>query len=362
MADNKAIKSDATATILTAGTKEVAFSGDTIDIQLVELVAVGGTEGARTITEISSETDGILVNLGANNDVTATNPTAANLKAEVVGTGTFVVQSTLDAETTKIIGTVNIAAAQTIAVTGTVTANLGTIADVATQTTLSTLDGKVVACNTGAVVISSGTTAVTQATAASLNAAIVGNVASAATDSGNPVKIGGIFNTTQPTVTTGQRVNLQCNNRGGLIVANGANPFTVQPGNTANTTPWLVNDRPATSGGLSTYTFLSTAAVQAAAIKASAGQVYSMEFFNTGATPMYVRLYNMTTTPGTGDGASILWRGVIPGSTAGAGFVKNWDKGIAFGTGIGIRVTGAVGSTDATALAANVISGNVEYI
>jgi hypothetical protein len=60
-----------------------------------------------------------------------------------------------------------------------------------------------------------------QATAANLNAQTVGNVASAATDSGNPVKIGGIFNTTQPTVTTGQRVNLQATNRGALIVASG---------------------------------------------------------------------------------------------------------------------------------------------
>ena len=39
-------------------------------------------------------------------------------------------------------------------VSGTVTANLGTIADVATQTTLSALNTKVTACNTGAVTVS----------------------------------------------------------------------------------------------------------------------------------------------------------------------------------------------------------------
>lgn len=42
----------------------------------------------------------------------------------------------------------------TVAVSGTVTANLGTIADVATQTTLNSLNGKVTACDTGAVTIS----------------------------------------------------------------------------------------------------------------------------------------------------------------------------------------------------------------
>lgn len=47
----------------------------------------------------------------------------------------------------------------------------------------------------------------------------LGNAASGATDSGNPVKIGGPFLTTQPTVTTGQRVDAQFTNRGELFVS-----------------------------------------------------------------------------------------------------------------------------------------------
>lgn len=39
---------------------------------------------------------------------------------------------------------------------------------------LSSIDGKITVCNTGAVVISSGSTTVTQATAANLNARVVG--------------------------------------------------------------------------------------------------------------------------------------------------------------------------------------------
>lgn len=48
------------------------------------------------------------LNIDANNALaaTVTNATATNLKAEVVGTGTFVTQSTLAAETTKVIGVV----------------------------------------------------------------------------------------------------------------------------------------------------------------------------------------------------------------------------------------------------------------
>jgi len=45
----------------------------------------------------------------------------------------------------------------------------------------------------------------------------VGNVAAAATDSGNPVKIGGVFNTTRPTYTNGQRGNIEISVRGGLL-------------------------------------------------------------------------------------------------------------------------------------------------
>lgn len=66
-----------------------------------------------------------------------------------------------------------------------------------------------------------------QPTAANLNAQVVGNVASGASDSGNPVKSGGVFNTTQPTVTTGQRVDFQATSRGAQIVAPGVDGFTV---------------------------------------------------------------------------------------------------------------------------------------
>lgn len=45
---------------------------------------------------------------------------------------------------------------------------------------------------------------------------ITGGVASGATDSGNPVKMGGVNNTTQPTFTDGQRGDLQIDTRGNL--------------------------------------------------------------------------------------------------------------------------------------------------
>lgn len=45
---------------------------------------------------------------------------------------------------------------------------------------------------------------------------VQGNVASGAADSGNPVKIGGVYNTTLPVVTNGQRVDIQASSQGAL--------------------------------------------------------------------------------------------------------------------------------------------------
>lgn len=62
-----------------------------------------------------------------------------------------------------------------------------------------------------------------------------GNVASGAADTANPVKIGGVFNTIQPTVTTGQRVDGQMTARGAQIVATGVDGFAVNLNQIAGT-------------------------------------------------------------------------------------------------------------------------------
>jgi len=50
-------------------------------------------------------------------------------------------------------------------------------------------------------------------------ATVSGDVAAAATDSGNPVKVGGVYSATLPTLTDGQRGNVQLTARGELMVA-----------------------------------------------------------------------------------------------------------------------------------------------
>jgi hypothetical protein len=89
---------------------------------------------------------------------------------------------------------------------------------------------KLATANTGRLqvdVVTSPSITVTQATASNLNAQVVGSIASGGSNAGNPVKIGHVFNTTQPTVTNGQIVDVQATARGAAIVATGSDTFNV---------------------------------------------------------------------------------------------------------------------------------------
>lgn len=56
---------------------------------------------------------------------------------------------------------------------------------------------------------------------------IQGDSPSGVAATGNPIQIGGVFNTTQPTVTTGQSISYQSTSRGALIVATGIDNFNI---------------------------------------------------------------------------------------------------------------------------------------
>lgn len=87
-------------------------------------------------------------------------------------------------------------------------------------TPIAGVDGTTVATNANPVPVSDsgGSLTVDQATASNLNAQVVGNVASGATDSGNGVKLAGVFTTTPAAVTTGQRRDVEVSARGAVSV------------------------------------------------------------------------------------------------------------------------------------------------
>jgi hypothetical protein len=155
-----------------------------------------------------------------------------------------------------------------------------------------------------------------------------------------PVKIGGYASAAAPTaVSAADRVASWFTLNGAQVVAPIAH----------------------TVGGTTPYSALSTGAVLTAEVKGSAGQIYSVQCFNNGANEVFIRLYNQTGAPASTDGASIIWRGMIPGNAAAAGFVVSIPLGIACATGIGVRVSAAVADNDTTALTANEVMVNVQY-
>lgn len=68
--------------------------------------------------------------------------------------------------------------------------------------------------------IDDGTNIQSAAGDASGNMFVVGNIAAATADSGNPIKVGGKYNSTKPTYTDGQRGDLQISAKGSAIVLN----------------------------------------------------------------------------------------------------------------------------------------------
>ncbi len=106
---------------------------------------------------------------------------------------------------------------------------------------------------------------------------------------------------------------------------------------------------PVTSGGLSMYTANVTASDNHANIKNSAGQVYNISAYNNNAAANYIRLYNAASGFNACNSATnLVWSGIIPGATTGAGFNLDIANGVAFSTGISICVSGAFGNTDTT--------------
>lgn len=132
--------------------------------------------------------------------------------------------------------------------------------------------------------------------------------------------------------------------------------WTVQPGNTANTTPWLVTQSPATSGGLTTFHLVSAATTNATNVKASAGQLYGYYIYNSNASARKVAFHNTSGTPTAG--ASVFFSIVIP-PTAGANV--SFASGIAFSSGIGITTVTGLADNDSAAVALNDLVINLFY-
>ena len=115
------------------------------------------------------------------------------------------------------------------------------------------------------------------------------------------------------------------------------------------------------SGGVSFYNGIQPATPAVAAVKALAGQIYFIHATNNNATPVYIKLFNVTSgsvTLGTTNADIVL---EVPGNTAGAGFVLPIPCGLYLGTAITLATTGAIARNDNTAIVANTVIVTVGY-
>lgn len=219
----------------------------------------------------------------------------------------------------------------------------------------------------------------------------------AAVTASNAVKVDGSA-VTQPVSLTSTTIT-------GTVAATQSGTWTVQPGNTANTTPWLtkihdgttaalvkaassgvaaasdpalvvtlrdvnanvqsgapvtiIAQTPtATANGATASRINAAASTNATNLKASAGQLYTLDFFNVAAYNVFFKLYNKASAPTVGTDTPIA---TIP-VQAGGGFSKTWPMGLTFSTGISYAITKLQADSDTTVVVAGDLTGNTTWI
>ena len=198
-----------------------------------------------------------------------------------------------------------------------------------------------------------------------------GNAASGTTDSGNPVKVGGVYNSTLPTYTNGQRGDVQLGARGSLrveimdpsgtssaAVSAGAGDATTNAGTKLytqtfgmvfNGTTWDRQKKPNSIARL----LSSAATTNATSVKAFAGDVFKIIGNNTVASKRYLKLYNKASAPNVGTDTPVMTLPLL----ASAAFEFSFSS-LYFSTGIAYAITGAAADADTTAVS----SGDIECL
>lgn len=188
--------------------------------------------------------------------------------------------------------------------------------------------------------------------------------------------MGGRYESTPPTFTTGDRVESRFDSRGNLQVtlmnkdgiagpglttsladASANNPSRITVGNFPhifNGSTWDRDTAPNASSRIPT----SAASVNATSAKASAGRIFTIIAYNTTASTIYLKVYNMASAPTVGTDTPVL---TLP-IPAGGGLAMDWPKGLYCSTGIAYALTTSVADAGSAAVGAGDIVGlNVVY-
>lgn len=157
--------------------------------------------------------------------------------------------------------------------------------------------------------------------------------------------------------TGSQRVNIASDNTAFSVNAIESGTWTVQPGNTANTTPWLVQTVAGTSGGSTPFHALSAASNNSTSLKGSAGLLYGYSISNTTASIRWVKFYNKASAPAPATD-TVVWAEQIP---ANATVIATFPEGMGFATGIAFAAVANASDTDNTSIGAADLSIDIRY-
>ena len=115
---------------------------------------------------------------------------------------------------------------------------------------------------------------------------------------------------------------------------------------------------PLATGGLSVKHLVAAGSDNATNLKASAGQVYSIDVYNNAGYPVYLKLYNSASSP-TGCAATNLFK--VVGVQSGTQHILQSEQGWAFGSGIGYCLTKGIADSDDTAVVASDATVDIGY-
>lgn len=114
----------------------------------------------------------------------------------------------------------------------------------------------------------------------------------------------------------------------------------------------------ATAGGQTSSRVNAAATTNATNLKASAGNILEIDVFNNAAYAVFLKIYNLATTPTVGT-STIAW--TIP-IAAGTGFSRSFPRGKPYATGIAYAITKLQADTDTTAVVAGDLTGSIDWI
>ena len=230
--------------------------------------------------------------------------------------------------------------------------------------------------STVSIINADGSVASIGGTAASPTA-VVGNVASGAADAGAPVKVGGVYAVTLPSLSAGQRVDLQTSSTGSLrvlpnllvaqvdsfaagntggYIATANQSTAAYPVNAPFTragTIWYANRKPNTVARLPS----AAASTNATSVKAAAGDVFAISGYNAAATVRYLKLYDKASAPTVGTDVPFATLALKPLDAFRFDFPSLFMP-----TGIAYAMTTGAADADTGALtAADVVGFNIFY-